>query len=180
MANEFQGFDSDPLVIVGFELGGEAYGLPIECVREIIRRPQITKVPHAGKGVIGIRDLRGTVIPMLDLSCLLGITDPDGEAGKVIIVEDEDMTVGLLVNEVHEVQAISLADISRPEVISPEACGGGIAGVARQGERLLKILNWRRIVSPDLAQQLGNIDRHVQAGSEDEAWQVSQTPAGPR
>ena len=158
MANEIAANGTEPLIIVGFELGGEAYGIPINCVREIIRKPEITRIPQAQPGVIGIKDLRGTVIPMLDLAFLLGMEPGAEKAGKVVIVEDESMTVGLLVEEVNDVQAVLPDEISRPAVIGVDAGGSAVSGIAKRGDRLLKVLNWHHAVSGRVLEELASVE----------------------
>lgn len=134
------------MTIVELTLGNDAYGVPIECVREIIRKPPITHLPNAEQEVIGIINLRGNIIPMLSLNYLLGLNGARDEGEKVLIVEDESVVLGLLVNEVREVQKLDTSCMSEPPQLAIAGTRAFISGIARVNDKLLSVLNLAQIL----------------------------------
>lgn len=91
-----------------FRLGEESYGVDIATVREIITRPEITPVPESPEYTEGIINLRGHVVPVMNLRRRMGL---DGQTGgttqdRIIILESGDTTVGCIVDSVDEVLRI--------------------------------------------------------------------------
>lgn len=126
-----------------FSLCAEVYGLPIASVQSIIRYEQPTPVPHAPEGVEGVFNLRGQVLPLIDLGRRLrGQAIEVTPASRVVVVEAGVGPIGLAVDLVHEVASLPVSDI-RP---APEgALGGEMAdafeGVANYGDRLVILLD---------------------------------------
>lgn len=126
-----------------FRLCGEEYGLPIASVQSIIRYEEPTPVPHAPEGVEGVFNLRGQVLPLIDLGRKLrGEPITVTPSSRIVVAEAGMGPVGLAVDLVHEVASLSLSDI-RP---APEgALGGDMAdafvGVANYGDRLVILLD---------------------------------------
>src|ERR1700693_6095481 len=92
------------LQIVGVRIGNETYGVRIGAVREIVRVPEITAVPSAPDTVEGVINLRGKIIPVMDLRKRFGQTDiqPDKKK-RILAVELEGKLVGLIVHAPYEV-----------------------------------------------------------------------------
>ena len=89
---------------VTFRLGAELYGLSVAAVREIVRIPTITRVPHAPFPVRGIVNLRGRVVPALDLRIRLGLPSVETtEASRILVCHVGQRIVGLLVDAAHQV-----------------------------------------------------------------------------
>lgn len=86
-----------------FTIGKEEYGFPITSVREIILRRQITRVPNTKPFVRGIMNLRGMVIPVVDTRRKLGFAAGEDKAENIIIVENEGMVTGVLVDTVKDI-----------------------------------------------------------------------------
>ncbi|MBM7865835.1 chemotaxis protein CheW [Heliobacterium gestii] len=127
--------------IVTFSLGPESYGIPIEQVQEIIRPSAVTYIPYAPPHVLGLINLRGNVIPVIDLRKRLFL-QPQGEAkyNRIIVVHIQDIVVGLWVDAVSAVAAIGedmLAD--NPEGLSLDE--QFIDKVVKTEERLIALLN---------------------------------------
>jgi purine-binding chemotaxis protein CheW len=100
-----------------FVLGGEAYGIQVLKVREIIRQIDITPVPLMPDHVIGVANLRGKIIPIMDLRIKLGLAlRPDDERACVVVVQvkgsqSQHLQVGIKVDAVEEVVSLAAADI---------------------------------------------------------------------
>src|SRR5262249_6502975 len=104
------------LQIVGFRIGGETFGLPIGTVREIVRVPEITAVPNASDYIEGVINLRGSIVPVLDLRKRFGDKTPEkNKKNRIVVVEIGRRAIGLIVNSASEVLRISPSDIERPD-----------------------------------------------------------------
>jgi len=125
--------------LVIFSLGDEEYGSSILQVREIRRMIPITPLPRANDFVAGVINLRGKVIPMVDLRQMLGmeIKEPD-KATRIVIVEIGESTVGAIVDSVSEVLKI--------EEIDPSMMGQPwVEGIGKIDERLIIILDFEKL-----------------------------------
>jgi purine-binding chemotaxis protein CheW len=116
--------------------------VPIHRVQEIVRVPDITRVPHAQSGVEGVINLRGRVLPVVDLAGRLALgTTERARSARVVVVDGGTESVGLLVDGVSEVLRVSASDVEPP---SPSTTGDGptaVLGVAKLGERLVLLLD---------------------------------------
>jgi purine-binding chemotaxis protein CheW len=133
---------SAELQIVVFELGDERYGLDIATVYEIIRHQPITAVPQAPAFVEGVINLRGRIIPVVDLRDRFGMTQGDlTKASRIVVCDAGGTRVGLVVDGVSEVLMIA-GDAVEP---TPEVAAGADAaylrGIAKLGERLIILLD---------------------------------------
>jgi len=129
------------LQIVVFELGEERYGLDIATVYEIIRHQPITAVPQAPAFVEGVINLRGRIIPVVDLRERFGMATGElTRASRIVVAEAAGTRVGLVVDGVSEVLMVP-ADAIEP---TPEVAAGSEAaylrGIAKLGERLIILL----------------------------------------
>ena len=90
--------------IVGFRIGRETFGLPIAMVREIVRVPEITSVPNAPDYIEGVINLRGRIIPVVDLRKRFGEKVIEAsKKNRIVVVELESRAIGLIVNSASEV-----------------------------------------------------------------------------
>ena len=134
--------------MVSLRCGSVTFALPIGAVREIVMVPEITPVPEPGRLVRGIINLRGRILPVLDLGLRLGLgPGPVPPEGRILVVEhDREHPVGLLVDDASEVLRVPDESISPP----PELATGGssaVRGVARLPDRLLLVLDLDRVFS---------------------------------
>lgn len=127
-----------------FLLGAETYAVEIERVREVMRSPPITEVPHAPPQVLGVVTVRGEVVAVFDPRRRLGLPStggPEAGKGRVVIVDAGDGPCGLLVDAVASVVRL------RPGSIEPRPQGLGgpgvecFAGIGRDGDRLFTVLD---------------------------------------
>lgn len=126
-----------------FRLGAEEYGLPIERVQSIIRYEVPTPVPHAPSGVEGVINLRGQVIPVIDLSMrLLRVPFSGAPTSRIVVAEGNSGMVGLAVDSASEVVGIPLSEIKpAPEAALSSETAEAFEGVANHGERLVILLD---------------------------------------
>jgi purine-binding chemotaxis protein CheW len=132
---------TDAQVVVLRVQGGD-YAVPIHRVQEIVRVPEITRVPHAQPGVEGVINLRGRVLPVVDLASrlALGITER-ARSARVVVVDGGAESIGLLVDGVSEVLRVSAADVEQPSAITTGNGPTAVLGVAKLGERLVLLLD---------------------------------------
>ncbi len=94
------------LQVVGFRIGNETYGVRIAAVREIVRVPEITSVPNAPESIEGVINLRGKIIPVMDLRKRFGLAEiHTDKKNRILVVELENKLLGLIVNSASEVMA---------------------------------------------------------------------------
>jgi purine-binding chemotaxis protein CheW len=135
------------LQVVGFRIGRETFGLPISIVREIVRVPEITAVPNAPDYIEGVINLRGRIIPVVDLRKRFG--EKSFEANKknrIVVVELESRLVGLIVNSASEVLRISPSEIDEPHNVFKEGELNYITGIGKLNGRLVILLDLNRVL----------------------------------
>lgn len=135
------------LQIVGFRIGRETFGLPISLVHEIVRTPEITNVPHAPEYVEGVMNLRGRIVPVIDLRRRFGgAAIENSRKNRVLVVDVESKAVGLIVDSASEVMKISDTQIEPPPNVLTDAATGYVTGVAKHQGRLIILVDLRRIL----------------------------------
>ncbi|MEW6523235.1 MAG: chemotaxis protein CheW [Bacillota bacterium] len=140
---------SGELQLVVFELAGESYGVDIAQVREIIVMQKITRVPRAPGFVEGIINLRGKVIPVVDLRRRFGLPAERAVAGqeRIVVVEFDSTSIGLVVDAVSEVLRVPLDTVEPPSPVITGTEVEYLEGVAKLEERLVILLNLDRVLS---------------------------------
>lgn len=126
-----------------FVLCDEEYGLPIAAVRSVIRYEQPTPVPHASIGVEGVFNLRGQILPLVDLGRQLrGSAIEPGSLSRIIVAEAGLGNVGLAVDRVREVASIPVEQIKpAPAAAVASAMSDAFEGVATYNGRLIILLD---------------------------------------
>jgi purine-binding chemotaxis protein CheW len=135
------------LQVVGFRIGNETFGVRIGSVREIVRVPEITAVPSAPETVEGVINLRGKIIPVMDLRKRFGQaeTQPD-KKNRILVVELEGKLVGLIVNAASEVLKIAPSDIEAPGNLFSEGESSYVTGVGKLKGRLIILLDIAKLL----------------------------------
>jgi purine-binding chemotaxis protein CheW len=149
LASMAEGESGQTRQLVCFRIGEETYGLDIRSVREIRAWSATTALPNAPDFMRGVLNLRGTVVPILDLRARFGWgqTEPSGSHVVIVIAVDARL-VGILVDAVSEILTVPEADVrSVPEIGSAETheC---LDGLVTQGEQLIALVSGERIVAP--------------------------------
>ena len=134
------------LQFVAFSIGNEEYCIDISKVREVKEMMPITKVPQAPDDVEGIVNLRGQVIPIVNLKKNLGYYEENSLDNKIILVELENEIVGFIVDDVSDVVTIDEKEIEKPPGILG-ASTHHIKGIVKKEGRLLLILDVDKISS---------------------------------
>jgi purine-binding chemotaxis protein CheW len=129
------------LHLVTFLLEREAYGVPVHRVREVIRVGEMTRVPQAPEHVRGVTNLRGRILPVVELRSRLGLTPAVvTPKSRIVVTEAHGRILGLLVDAVLQVTRIPADTVQPPpeDIMTPQA--DWLAGVARRPDRLLILL----------------------------------------
>src|SRR5512146_2772185 len=126
---------------VGFQVGQRTFALPITAVHEIVRPPQITAVPQSAEYVEGVINLRGRIVPVIDLRRRFGeaVTESTRK-NRILVVTIENRLVGLLADSASEVLKIAEAEIEPSPKLFGEAEHSYVAGIAKCGTRLVVLL----------------------------------------
>lgn len=140
---------NDTHQIVSFRLSKEEYGVDIMSVQEIILLGAITEMPEEPPHVRGLINLRGNVIPIIDLRTRFGLAsaEPD-ENTRIIVINLETSTVGMIVDAVNEVLRINPAQIEPPPTNSMGVEGDCITGVLKCEDKLIILLSLEKILGP--------------------------------
>ena len=135
------------LQVVGFRIGNETFGVRIGSVREIVRVPEIAAVPSAPETVEGVINLRGKIIPVMDLRKRFGQSDiqPD-KKNRILVVELNNKLVGLIVNAASEVLKIAPSEIEAPGNLFAEGESGYVTGVGKLKGRLIILLDIAKLL----------------------------------
>lgn len=135
-------YAQDTLQLVVFKLHGAEYGIEILQVQEIIKPTDITRVPHAPAYVKGVINLRGSVIPVIDLKARLSLArGEDGEDNRIVITKLDDVTAGLAVDAVTEVLSLPTANVENAPGLTTDMGREFISGVGKLDNRLIILLN---------------------------------------
>lgn len=150
----------EEIKVIVFKLGSEEYGIEVEKVQTIERMMPITRVPKTYAFVKGVVNLRGVVIPVIDLRGRFGLPEAEQtDQTRIIIVAVNEMQVGFIVDSASDVIDLNSDSIDTP----PEVVGGVKAkylrGVAKVGEeRLLVMLNLSEVLNKSEIIQLEGIE----------------------
>lgn len=146
MAEKNNGMSEIQLVV--FDLASEHYGVDISDVREIIRMQNITKVPGATSYVEGIINLRGKVLPVLDLRKRLGLKVADQtEESRIVVIDITDGEVGVIVDAVTEVLRVPNSSIEPPSSMVTQGNSDYLRGIAKLSDRLIILLDLNKLLS---------------------------------
>lgn len=136
---------------LSFALGGEAHAMPILMVKEIIQMMRITPLPQSPHHVRGIVNLRGIVIPVIDMRAKFGLEPADDSKRTCIVVvqasaDDSGKLVGLVVDQVDEVLNIPANAIEAPPSVGAHS---GLHGVGKVGEKVVLIVDVAGLIGED-------------------------------
>jgi purine-binding chemotaxis protein CheW len=132
---------------VTFFAGGQSFSLDITHVREIRRWTTVTPLPHAPKEVLGVMNLRGSVIPIYDLSARFGLGPTQENPRNVVVVATIDtQTVGLLVEAVSEILSVDRAQIQDTPDIRSETTRQSITGVIPMEEGMTRVIDLAAVI----------------------------------
>jgi len=134
--------------LVVFSLGGEVFGVDISTVNEIIQMQAITAVPGTARFVEGLINLRGTVIPVVDLRKRFGLEGTErGKETRIMVLNSEGQAIGIIVDSVAEVLSISPDAIEPPSSMITTADSEYLLGIVKLPDQLVILLDTDRVLS---------------------------------
>jgi purine-binding chemotaxis protein CheW len=140
--------------LVTFFLGEEEYGVDVRLVDAIIRVSEITQVPRAPEFVKGVINLRGRIIPVVDLKRKLGLGEvAAGRLARIVVVKLRERLVGLLVDGASQVLKVPVSSIEAAPEEVVDIDQSAIRGVAKLGKRLIILIDLVRILAPELREE---------------------------
>lgn len=158
MSDEHKRQETELLQLVTFSIGDEEFGVEILKVQEIIRMLEITKVPKAPPFVEGVINLRGKVIPILDLRKRFGLSSRSHDKNtRIIVIEINSMIVGFIVDSVSEVLRLPANTVEPPPPVVAGLDSDYISGVGKLEDRLLIMLDLNRLLSNEEQEKLGRV-----------------------
>jgi purine-binding chemotaxis protein CheW len=146
------------LQLVSFTIGSEEFGVDILKVQEINRMLEITKVPNAPVFVDGVINLRGKVIPIVNLRQRFGMEQKKQDKDtRIVVVELSGKTIGFIVDGVSEVLRIPKSVTEPPPSIVSGINADYITAVGKLEDRLLILLDLERVLSDEMKSSLGKV-----------------------
>ena len=133
------------------------FGVNVAKVREIIRRPELTAAVSSPPTVAGMMSLRNRIIPVIDLAMVLA-RNPDREADRIVVLEFNKVTIGVLVNSVSRIYRLSWERVERPNKVCESTY---ITSLVKMEDRIILLLDFERIIA-DLCQSsaIESVDAH--------------------
>lgn len=135
---------------VTFRLENEKYGINVMQVQEVLRITEIAPVPGAPSYVLGIINLRGNVVTVIDTRSRFGLQSAEtDDSSRVVIIESEEQVVGILVDSVAEVVDLMAEDIETAPNVGTEESAKFIQGVASHDGELLILVDLNKLLSDE-------------------------------
>ena len=150
---------NDPLSQwVTFFLDSEKYGIKVMQVQEVLRMTEIAPVPGAPHYVLGIINLRGNVVTVIDSRKRFGLSDQDpDDATRIVIIEAGDNVVGILVDSVAEVVDLRASEIETAPNVGTDESSKYIQGVSSRGQELLILVDVDKLLSDEEWQEVASL-----------------------
>ena len=150
--------DQELIQLVTFSIGEEEFGVNILQVQEIIRTMEITKVPRAPDFVEGVINLRGKVIPIVDMRSRFGLEAKEHDKyTRIIVIEIDMIIVGFVVDSVSEVLRIPANSVQPPPPVVAGMESEYIDGVGKLEDRLLILLDLDSLLDNEEMEALGAV-----------------------
>lgn len=137
----------------------QSFGLNVTKVREIIRMPELTSMPNLAFGINGVFNLRGKIVPVVDLRKILYGRQEDNVKCKMIVAEFNQLWIGFIVDNIHRIHRISWSEIDAPETLNElDGENSTITGIIKFSDRNILMLDVEKIIAdidPNMAIETG-------------------------
>jgi purine-binding chemotaxis protein CheW len=152
--NQQIGLTTDGSQYLTFQLGDELYGVDILRIQEIKGYTTVTKIPNTPPHIKGVLNLRGTIVPIVELRTKFGMPTIDYTMFTVIVVVVvQDRIMGLVVDSVSDVLNIDKKDIQPPPQFGAKVDVSALTGIGKSGDKLVALLNIDRLLSESEMQE---------------------------
>jgi purine-binding chemotaxis protein CheW len=154
------------LQLVGFKIGKEIFGVPINLVHEIVRVPEITAVPDAPDYIEGVINLRGKIVSVIDLRKRFGEKQiTSHKKNRILVAEFEGKMVGLVVDAASEVLKLAEDQIAPPPNVFEEGELNYVTGVGKLSDRLIILIELKKILQRGELRRLGETAEKAALGA---------------
>jgi len=155
--DDFEGSGSDPVIqLVTFRLQDETYGINVMHVQEVLRVSEIAPVPGAPEYILGIINLRGNVVTVVDTRSRFGLPTGDvTDTSRIVIIESDKQVVGILVDAVAEVVELTESQIDSAPNVGNEESSRYIQGIATMTNTLLIVVDLHKLLTEDEWAEVG-------------------------
>ena len=151
--NQSKDTGSQMLQVVAFKLGNEEYGLLIDQIKEVVLTPTITKMPQTPSFVKGVANIRGNIIAIFDLEERFDLTRTIETLGSkyTLVVESDEVKLGLLVNEVPNTISVNASDLDKSVGIVNDSTAENnyVNGIIKTGDRLIILIDIFKVIDQD-------------------------------
>jgi purine-binding chemotaxis protein CheW len=163
--HEYSLDESEQLVV--FELANELYGVDIGAVNTIIRMQEVTRIPRTPDYVEGVINLRGSIIPVVDLRTRFGLGAGERtKASRIVVVEALGLMIGMVVDAVAETLRLPSDAIEPPSPVVTSVGTEYIRGVGKQENRLVILLDIDRVLTSEEMASLAKVSKRAQKAQE--------------
>jgi len=144
---------------VTFKIAGEEYAVDIMSVKEITGFSKLTNIPNAPRGIVGLYNLRGTVVPIMDPreKFLMADKREHDKLSIIVMFQIEDRLIGMLVDEISDVLNINKEDIQDTPDLSTNINTKFIRGMGKVGDKLIIILDIVKVMAVEELSTLENV-----------------------
>ncbi len=152
-----ESYANDPVIqLVTFRLQDESYGINVMQVQEVLRVSEIAPVPGAPMYVLGIINLRGNVVTVIDTRTRFGLSTAEIEdSSRIVIIESDKQVVGILVDSVAEVVELRSSEVDSAPNVGNEESSRYIQGVATKDENLLIVVDLNKLLTDEEWAEVG-------------------------
>lgn len=161
--------DSESEQLVVFRLANEFYGVDIGAVNTIIRMQEITAIPRTPDFVEGVINLRGSIVPVIDLRKRFGL--PIGEitkASRIVVVEAGQQMIGMIVDAVAETLRLPSNAIEPPSPVVTSLDTEYLRGVGKLEDRMVILLDLEKVLSNSEVESLAKLDKKLNKSQREE------------
>lgn len=142
--------------LVGFRTGSEYFGVPIAKVKEIVPVPEITAVPEAPEFLNGVMNLRGRIVPVIEMDRRLGMAGQGRKkTNRVLVLEIDGSMVGLLVESSSEILKVPEELVEPPPGLISSLGANYVTGVGKLKDKIIVLLDVARLLSPEELKKIG-------------------------
>lgn len=150
--------EDEVLQWVTFQLENETYGINVMQVQEVLRYTEIAPVPGAPDYVLGIINLRGNVVTVIDTRSRFGLPSGDvSENSRIVIIEAEKQVIGIMVDSVAEVVYLRSSEIDAAPAVGTEESAKFIQGVSNRDGQLLILVDLNKLLSDEEWEDIGSL-----------------------
>lgn len=146
--------------LVVFRLANEFYGVNISAVNTIIRMQEITDIPQTPDFVEGVINLRGSIIPVIDLRKRFGLAvEETTKASRIVVVEGAGQMIGMVVDAVAETLRLPADAIEPPSPVIASVDAEYLRGVGKQDDRLVILLDLEKVLTSRELDSMGKMEK---------------------